>query len=117
MLLIVLIFEENFTNLKDTPTFGLANFGSFWTVCKREIQSLIPDDLSFFNTLAKARDQTHRVDFLEEFFPIDIFPWNISANAGLSKSFSKLAEYKCMSFVKNRTILKVNIKIKDIENN
>ncbi len=75
---------------------------------RKTLIEIIPFDLTFLKNLIIAKDETHRVDFLGDFFPIDILPWNISANVGLSKSFQNLRELNKNSFLKRRVILKVD---------
>lgn len=93
--------------MKNETCFGLENFGSFWKHFKKKLGKLVPEHLSFVTNWKDAVDQTHRVDFLEDFFPIDILPWNISSNDGLSKSFSELRRICSNSFFNRRRILKV----------
>ena len=70
---------------------------------------IIPNDLSFIKDFINAKDETHRIDFLNDFFPIEICPWNISSNDGLKKSFEKLLALRRSSFFRRRIILKVFI--------
>ena len=88
-------------------TFGLDKSVTFWLNSKEKLKLLIPNNLSFVKDFKRAKDETHRVDFLDDFFPIDIFSWNISSNVGLKKSFKMLLDFKKFSFVKKRIILKV----------
>ncbi len=78
--------------------FGMIYFHQIW---------IIPNDLSFFKFFQKAPANSHRDQFLNEFYPIDILSCNISSNIGLAESLKKLSEFNSQSFFPKKIITKV----------
>ena len=92
---------------KELSGIHLINKTTFWDECKSKLNTIIPNDLSFIKDFENAKDETHRIDFLNNFFPMDICPWNILSNNGLKKSFEKLLALRRSSFFRRRIMLKV----------
>lgn len=72
-----------------------------------DLLKFVPKNLSFYTELKKKPNFLHRKNFLSDFYPISILPWNISANDGLCKSLNMLLDIAPYSVFKSRIILKV----------
>lgn len=96
------------SQFSNEPKFGLDLSKGFLTDrLLPYVNENIPSSLSFLSNYLNASHKSHRVSFLEDYYPIDILPWNISANIGLQKSMSHLLTYTSKVFFKKRILLKV----------
>lgn len=106
--LLSLIFKEQLGDLTKQRAFGYPNFSKFFhDHFLPGLNKALPDCVAFFRISRTCAEETHRSNFLKDFYPIDILDWNISSNDGLRKSFAKLFAYNEASFLQKRIILKV----------
>jgi hypothetical protein len=57
--------------------------------------------------LENSKNSGHRENFLEDFYPIKILPWDISSNIGLAQSFATLLEIGKKSIFSSKSILNI----------
>jgi hypothetical protein len=87
----------------------LADFHPFCKNCLQELKEILPSALSFFQNWKNSLDLGHRENFLADFYPIEILPWNISSNLDLAKCLATLLKIGEKSVFCSKTILKVEL--------
>ena len=102
-----LLCVEGCENLHRQPTFGLLAWDPFWASLEKILKEQLPTSLSFFTNLQEAKENTHRPEFLKDFYPFNILGVNISSNLGLATVLRKVTEYYENTKYSPRIIIKV----------
>jgi len=87
------LLKPNYTGLNwlaEPPMKSNFDLGLLLESVEEQFVRWLPQDCSLLERAFHQIDESHRVGFMEDFKPLQIFPFNISSNEGLQKALKAL---------------------------